>query len=268
MVFNGRLGQRQRWDPVNEEVVKSNNIWHKMNNYDKLTEDQREAVFNYLVDKNNAGYRVRWHIDDMMKKLSDPEKIFILFNRAMDIGSSGNDVTPAFFTALKTDKERCLKIVKSYKNHSFHTALLVYGSSLDDEVSGLRALSKSKYAPGFVFKAKYQPRLDALNQLPPVMRLKAIESLTSNEQLGYNVFGKITDAEEFRKMLFASVMRHRDRVEFVWERFSEMCLLGRQSVITAHMECSNCGPYSVTLNSSVVSTERKLKNTYMGGLVI
>lgn len=255
---------RQKWDPVNEEIVSSSNIWHKMNNYDKMSNEQKERVYLYLISPNTAGYRIRWHIADLMKKLDDKEKIFALFGRSLEIGSSGNEVKADFFCALKADKDRCLNMVRSFKAHSFNTALLVYGSSLGDEVLGLRALSKSKYAPDFIFTEKYQPSLEALNQLPPVMRLKAIESLTSNEQLGYNVFGKITDAEEFRKMLFASVLRHRDRVERVWTKFNELCLVGKQSVITATMDCSNCGKYSVTLNSSVVSTESKLRNTSIG----
>lgn len=125
--------------------------------------------------------------------------------------------------------------------------------SIEQEVQGLRALSTSKYVPNAIFKSKYQPTLEALEQLPPVMRLKTLEGLTISNRIRYNVFKKV-DEDKFKALLFTTSMKHTDRVKEVSNKYDELKHIGEEAVMKISGHCKYCGDYSFKITSGVVRT--------------
>ena len=97
---------------------------------------------------------------------------------------------------------------------------------------------------------KYKPSIAALKKLPPVMRLKTFETLLSNDSLAYNIFSNFKNEDDFKLMLFSSVLRHRDRAETVWEKYQEVSMLGKKGTIKSKFNCSNCGDYEINITST------------------
>jgi hypothetical protein len=138
--------------------------------------------------------------------------------------------------------------------------LALKDTTTDEEVRGLRALSKNKNIPSVIYKAKYSPTKEALDQLPSIMKLKTLESLCSNRHLSYNIFANFPDPDEFKTMMFSSVMRHRERAESVWQKYQEIAYLGQPAEIKITTQCDNCGEAEVIMKSTRVRTKAGLKN--------
>jgi len=263
-----RLGsvqpQKESWE---EKEVTSKNMWNKMRNFDQMTASMQQDVYNYVLTKDRYGGR--YYINDMMNKpVFTTEQKLKLFEKYLSTGGYDNDDENIFENACAIDKERTKDIIKQYKDcHMSKRFVTLNDMTLDEEVKALRALSKSKYAPPYVFNAQYCPTLGAIKELPSIMRLKSLEALTSNIHVSYNVFKNITDEDEFKRLLFSSVIRHRDRAEAVWEKYKELKSTGIEGTVVIKMRCKNCQDFEVTLTSSVVRTKTKLEATRFGQFV-
>lgn len=252
-------------EPWKEPDVTDDNIWDKMRNFDVMSDEQKKDVYKFVV--TGAGrYATRYYISDLMGKpdFTKAEK-FKLFEKYLSEGGYNSDDDSIFTTAYTLDAELTKKYIKQDKDGLMSRRLVTMkGYTVEDEVVALRALTRSKYSPMYLYENKYAPSLDALRELAPIMRLKALEALTSNIHVSYNVFKNITDADEFKKLLFGSVIRHRDRVEAVWEKYNEIKHTGIQGTVIAKFTCKNCQDYQITLTSSVVRTRTKLEQTNIG----
>jgi hypothetical protein len=143
--------------------------------------------------------------------------------------------------------------------------ILTYdGLTIEEEEQGLRALATSKSTPQFIYDAKYAPRIEALKQLPSIMRLNCLETLTGQQYDSYNVFGNITDEEEFKLLLFSSTLKYRDRAEAIWNKYKDLVGVGKPGSLKVSGSCDSCGDFEVVINSLVVKTQEGLRKSRMG----
>lgn len=154
--------------------------------------------------------------------------------------------------------------ILSSKDKTTKRALLLFdGLTLDEEILGLRALSGKKYAPNEIREAKYKPSKEAVKKLPPIMRLGVMEALAYN--VSYNMFENF-NSDEFKELFFASVTKHRDRVESICEKYKESCENGQEAEIIITADCTSCGRYSISIKSSRARTATGLRNTRLANL--
>lgn len=256
--------QRQKQESWKDKEITHYNIWDKMRNFDNMSADMQRAVYDYIVGKDEWGRR--YHIGELMdKSVFDKEQKFALFNKYLSTGGYDNDDEEIFNKACELDEKRTKEEIKKFKDcHMTRRFVTLASMTKDEEVLALRAMSKSKYAPGYVFNAQYCPTLNAIKQLAPIMRLKSLEALTSNIHVSYNVFSNIDDEEEFKRLLFSSVIRYRDRAEAVWEKYNELKHTGTEGTVIIKYNCANCKDFEFRLTSSVVRTKTKLEATRFG----
>lgn len=162
----------------------------------------------------------------------------------------------------KLDESCARTFIKQTNNHLIQKAILAFDNlTVEEEELGLRALSKSKQVPDQIYNCKYQPSIEALKRLPSIMRLNSLESLTNQRFDSYNIFGRITDADEFKALLFGSVFKHQERAERIWKRYVEMTNVGVPGFIKLSGNCDKCSNFEITINSKVIRTEEGLKKT-------
>jgi len=133
--------------------------------------------------------------------------------------------------------------------------------SVENEVVGLRALSQIKYPPKMILESRYCPTLDALKQMPSIMRLEALECLISVKLHGYNIFERITDREEFKNLLFGATLKYQARVQKVWDKYTELTAVGKLGTITIKASCPSCGAYEVKILNYVIHNADALGKT-------
>jgi hypothetical protein len=161
-----------------------------------------------------------------------------------------------YIRSLIVDPNSCSELQKM---------ILTYAdATIDEEEVGLRALAKSKSAPSYIHDSKYQPRLDALKKLPSIMRLCCLETLTNQRYDSYNVFGNITDEEEFKLLLFSSTLKHRDRAEVIWNKYKDLVGVGSPGSLKISGTCKRCGDFELIFNSLVIKTKEALKSSRIG----
>lgn len=150
-------------------------------------------------------------------------------------------------------------ILKS--NSKFITKLILTtdGISIDEEVLALRAISTSKYVPEEIYKIKYKPNLKALRKLPPVMRLKTLESLVNSRKVRYDIFGHISE-DNFKALLFTSSLKHTDRVSAMANKYNELKYMGQKATLEIKGNCDICGDYSIKVTSGVIRTATGLRS--------
>jgi len=132
---------------------------------------------------------------------------------------------------------------------------------LAEEIEGLRCLSTSKYCPQIIYSSKYCPTFEALKALPPVGRMKIIDALLNNKDIAYNIFKNIPTEEDFKCLLFGSVLRHREKAEEICKKYKELIDIGNMGSIKIQGYCDNCGPFELTLTNGRIKTKTSLAYT-------
>lgn len=254
-------------EPWEEDTVTSHNVWDKIRHFDDMESDKQQGVYNYILKDDS--WHSRYYLSDLIgKSVFTADQKFALFNKYLDHGGYDNDDGSIFDQMLEVDKDKTRDALRERKDCAMSRRLVTFDAVTEsDEIMSLRAISKSKYAPQYIYAKKYAPSFDAIKKLPPIMRLKSLEALTSNIHISYNLFEKITDADEFKRLLFSSVIRYRDRAEAVWEKYNELRSLGIEGTVLVKMHCDNCGDYELTLTSNVVRTKSKLSATSFGEFI-
>lgn len=232
---------------------------------DRLLHSDAMSNYNFM----RVAVQVVEHMDDKQAKqllsnyISNSSQ-----GRLYSYHSRGSDVFDIVKNVAKRDPEFTKAELMASSDKKIKKALLVIPSlSLDEEVAGLRGLATGKYCPDAIYNAKYRPSMEALSKLPSVMRLNVLEALLSNQHLGYSIFDKVTDEDSFKLLLFSSTLRHRDRVEEVWNAYKITKTLGLRAKVSVTAMCDNCGEYTVDITSARTSAPGMLKKTYLGRLL-
>lgn len=244
-------------------------------NLNALTAQKRTETVSILKDKDFAkdNYFINY-LSEAMDGFSDPEVLDVFKNLCQNYNwyshySYTNDtIYKLTHRAYALDpvlvrSEIANSNAKNPNTESGWDRLFLSfpNPTIDEEVRGLRAISQSKHIPHMIYKAKYAPTKAALDQLPPIMRLKTLEHLSSNKHLAYNIFINFPDPDEFKVMMFSSITRHRERAEGVWQKYQEIAYLGQPAEIKITTRCDNCGETEMSMKSTRVRTKAGLKST-------
>lgn len=167
------------------------------------------------------------------------------------------------------DHDEFIALFKSSKIKNWHSIFIgLKRYTQEQEILALRDLtSASKIMPS-VYKNKYVMSYDAILQLPPVMRLKTLESLTAQDFIGHNIFENI-DKDDFKGLLFGSALKYVDRANHVWERFCELSSIKKDitPIFTWQFECEICGGFSIKTDNKMMTSKRLVNKTKLKYLV-
>lgn len=232
---------------------------------------QDEIIEALMTDTVTKTYNYPSTLFDVIYHLTDEKTIIKLFDHFIHKGGEyalGNDASYAIVHQVHDkvkNKQYVIDAIQKSKYKKLHRAFLLLKNRTEkEEELGLRALSGVKYAPDVLYTNRYKPNFNAVQKLPPIMRLKALEALLSNTNIAYNIFENCADEDEFKKLLFGSVLRHRDRVEVICDKYREMKDLGSEATVLIKCNCENCGEYEVTVKSTRVRTQTGLDTTRIG----
>lgn len=171
--------------------------------------------------------------------------------------SRAQDIVARLF---ELDNDRTKAALLASKSTAMHKILLASDDlTVEEEEKALRAVSTSKFTPTIIYKKQYKPSCEALKKLPPVMRLKTLESLTNSRKVKYNIFQNINE-DDFKALLFTASMKHTDRAQSVSHKYHELKYMGQEASLEIKGHCEFCGEYSVRVTSGVVRTATGLKS--------
>lgn len=243
-------------------------VWEeirKIRAYSSLQKDEQTRIIDLLLDKKNVNL---YYFDFLVFKIKDLVDDQTFYKIAINFILNGrasmlNDLyaTSIVEKAYKTNPREVRKILFDSKAPALNKMLLMFGKCIEEEeIKGLRALSKSKYVPKRIHIRKYKPKLESLKKLPPIMRLNTLEALSNVNKLKYNIFGNFSE-DEFKSLLFASSLKYTERIQTLQNKYSELKYVGLKSTIEVSGDCDFCGPYKMSLTSNVVRTVTGLKGT-------
>lgn len=250
-------------------------LWGEYNNARRFStlpkNEQNRLIKLLLTDEAVQGYYADSIINMIKQHLDDKTFLSIAYHfmkngRAYSMKSHN---THEIFSAAHNIDPSGIKAIVVNANSSTLNKLILLCDNLTtkEEVKGLRALSTSRYIPNKMHELKYKPKLEALKKLPPIMRLKTIETLVNSRRLRYNVFDNISE-DEFKALLFTSSLKHTDRVQVVCNKYEELKYMGIESTIRISGFCDLCGDYSITIKSSVIRTPTGIKDTNLGRIIV
>ena len=250
------------------------NLYNEIKKFDQLSTNDKQKLLDMIFEESSPKqYNFALIVSNLLPKIDAGTSLRLLKHYI----ENGNDYT------LKSD-HLCSIVRDVYKyeenkkdvkdiifNSSFqcvNRALLVVDDlNAVEEEKGLRALSSSKYTPDCVLTTRYKPSAQIIKKLPPVMRLNILESLSNEIHIAYNIFENLGDIDDFRSLLFGSVLRHPKRAEKMVERYREIVGLGKPGVIKIKSACNNCGEYEITIRSDRIKTVAGLDKSRIGRLV-
>lgn len=164
-------------------------------------------------------------------------------------------------TSYQLDPSRTKQFVLDNKTKTCSRTLLFMNPDKEQEIRGLRALTK--VVPPVLIATQYKPSKDALEELPPVMRLNVLEALAFASDSNYNVFGNITK-EDLENFLFPCITRHSSRVSSVLGRYEEIAHRGNAATMHISGECEKCGPFTFSVTTEIFRTAESFKKTNVG----
>ena len=245
-----------------------NLYYQEVRAFKSLTPQRQSEVID-IVKKSTTDYYFNMCVEYMIDFLDKPKALdlFKLYIKGTDKSYSHTERLIKVCNSIRKHDDTLVRSMAIDKDScaELHKLILTYPDvTLDEEEQGLRALAKSKYPPGFLHKAKYQPRIEALKKLPSIMRLCCLETLTNQQYDSYNIFGRVTDEEEFKLLLFSSTLKHRDRAEAIWNKYKDLVGIGTRGSLKISGTCTRCGDFEIVLNSLVVKTQEGLKKARIG----
>jgi len=257
------------------ENILSRNLWSEYNKarrFSTLTKIEQDELIKLLHTKDAAQSYYFDSLVNMVKPHIDKKTFLSIARNFIENGRAGamksRNTYEIFEAAYRIDPSGIKSLVTNSGSSTLSKlALICDNLTIDEEVKGLRALSTSKYMPNKIHELKYKPRLDAIKKLPPVMRLKTIETLVNSRRLKYNIFENIPE-DEFKAMLFTSSLKHTDRVQTVCNKYDELKYMGVESTVRISGCCDLCGDYSITIKSNVIRTPTGMKETNLGRFLI
>lgn len=115
---------------------------------------------------------------------------------------------------------------KKYIKRIFECDRSIFAHALSNEhtphdyiVKALREIAGKKRVPAL----KVTLSKSMLSELPPVMRLKVLESLLLYMRSGKVSFSDIPNEEELKPLLFGTAIQYNSRVQYVVKRFKYLC---------------------------------------------
>lgn len=239
--------------------------------FNTINDERKQEIIDIMMTKRaprTYGYTSIFH--ELIKYLNDNIALKMFRNFIINGGYYMPDTERAYPIiknvynrgGIKKDVKDIIRVSKNIK--ALRTLLLLDDITVKDEELGLRALSGMKNAPDILFVNKYKPSVEAMKNLPPVIRLNVMESLLSNHNISYNVFENFTDQDEFKSLLFGSVLRHNDRANVVWKKYNEVQNRSIQSTTMVEGDCENCGKYTISIKSTRMGTLDGLNSTRIG----
>jgi hypothetical protein len=240
-------------------------VWH----YDALNPARQAQILDELKRAPATDYYLPYVLEYLMSRLDKATAIDLyerLMSSVQQSYASQRILTTLTQYIYNLDPKVVRRVIESAPNNNdLQKHIFIFQDlTIDEEELGLRALSKSRYCPEFVFDSKYKPTLDALKRLPPIMRLNCLEALCSARIATYNVFENIKDGEEFKSLLFSSALKHRDRAEVIWNKYVNISGVGHPSSIKISGCCVKCGEFEITLSNKVIRTAAALRVTRFG----
>lgn len=246
--------------------------WHYyglVRNFNAASQADRDETIAFFLQQKDPSSRYYWFVESVTSliKLVPLKTKIDLAKAAFSKNNYGaykvNGLCNLLTEIMPYDSKNEIKelVLNSEDDMVGKLALMYDNLTVEQEVKALKCLSQNKYCPEGIYKNRYMPTLDALKQLPSVGRLKALETLLSNNHLAYNVFERVKDGEEFKSLLFGSVLRHRERAEIIWKKYQESVNLGKPGTVSLKGSCDNCGPFELTLKSSRTRTSVGFQRT-------
>jgi len=238
-------------------------LYDKSHNFGSLNDIEKAKIIKFLKEPSNNSH---WYVVGTMQNVRPHVHIDEFKNILTSVilthkSSSSDDLIDLLIEFAGDNKKFVVDLINKSDSKQLPKVFLCMDHNEDEEVRGLRSMSLIKYPPSMIFKTKYQPTLEALKKLPPVMRLQALEAITNRKMLGYNPFGKIKDKDEFRSMLFGALLRYTDRIEQVWQKYQEYSGFGKDSLVKIKAECETCGEYSFSIASKCIRTFTGFKSS-------
>jgi hypothetical protein len=252
----------------------SRSVWQisgDVDRFDTLSTSAQQDIINEVIEIRNTKY-CSWHYHWLVYKLfpmlqkTNKEKAYQFVKDVVDENIDlGNSYFHQYLLIAISDqalKDSIIDLLKSTKNIKVKRFLLgLSGIGEDIEELGLRDLARLANTPTFIIERKYKPSYSVLEKLPPVMRLNILESLTANFNIGYNILENIPNLDECRRMLFGSVLRHRDRAENVVKRYIELSDIGNPKTFMVDIWCPICGTINIKVTTGRIKDENRLEKT-------
>jgi hypothetical protein len=257
------------------ENILSINLWSEYNKakrFSTLRKDEQDSLIKVLQTKEAAQSYYFGALINVIKPHIDHKIFLSMAYNFIENGRAGamksRNTHEIFEAAYRIDPSGIKSLAFNSSSSALTKLILICDNlTIDEEVKGLRALSTSKYMPNKIHELKYKPKLEALKKLPPVMRLKTIETLANSGRLKYNIFEHVPE-DEFKALLFTSSLKHTDRVQVACNKYDELKYMGIESTVRVSGCCSLCGDYSISITSKVVRTSTGMKETSLGRYLI
>lgn len=254
-------------DPIKEPVAYYN-FSDKLALWNSISEKQKNDIV-HIAANSYAGDKA---IELFDSGHLDKDTVFNVFKRYMEFSHYSThflDIVNRIGLLGPEYEREFREYLKSFgpsKGFAARALFCYKDITIDEEVAGLRSCTSGMNyeLSNFVSELRFQPRADALKQLPTVMRLSCLEKLTSDTFIPYNIFGNIKDDEEFKSLLFGPVLRHQERAEAIWDRYCELKHSGKPGKVTIKHNCEKCGEIKIIVESNVVRTKDRVRGTRFG----
>lgn len=231
-------------------------------------ETQEDFLNNIKISSINI---TSYALFQLLSKINDESIVELVEtyfkNNNLSLGYHAKNIFAKIIELAKKEeyKDRVTNAMRESKTLDLNRCLLLLPNfTIEDEIKALRALSSLKSLPSDFFKIRFAPRAAALKELPPIMRLNLLETLTENKNVSYNIFKNLPDPEEFKTILFGAVVKYRDRVENIWNKYNEISLMNREAEAVISGNCQYCGDYRIMINHQRVHTMNNFLNTTIG----
>lgn len=240
---------------------------HKINNFTTLSQKDKQEIIDLLKQpKIIKDYYYESAICTIIKFL-DTQDIIEIANLYLKNYIHDYRFDPSIIMkAYEIDQSIKKEVLKVNRDASL-SLLLLMNPTINEEVIGLRSLKNR-----FVFKDQYTPTKEALNKLPPVMRLNKLEILlqlhqSSSKILAYNIFKNLS-RDDIETMLFPNVIKYQERVSHILDKFDELVDMGKDASITVSGFCNNCKEFNIIFNTKVIRTKTGFAGSRVGQMLI
>lgn len=244
-------------------------LYNDIRRYTTLTDIEKNKIIDTLSTAQCArDYSFLGYVNQILSFLNKDDTIKIFDNMIAHYPHSRSYYEDNLYETVKKaydfDKDHVKNVILNRTDDAYDKTLLLFENiTTEEEARGLRALAQRKYCPRIIHTSKYSPTEGAIKLLPPVMRLKVLETLSNGSHLAYNVFSNFKDPDEFKTLMFSSVLKHRERAEAVWNKYKEIAYIGLDAKITIKTNCPNCGEFNVDISSTRIRTKTGLANTQL-----